>query len=86
MKLSDLPKLKPLIEAYERGETIQIRIDGRWEDYACSRIEFSCDISDYRIKPKPREFLIAVDSLGKPHPPAYADCAEYKLIKVREVV
>jgi len=78
MKLSDLVKLKPIIEAIEQGKSIQygstIRdLDGyevgkKWSDIKeidASYIPLlAANSIEYRIKPEPREFSIAVERDG----------------------
>jgi hypothetical protein len=59
MKLDDLVKLKPLIEAIERGETIQYEYNNGWSDVShfCGDIDnFIGCLEHYRVKPKPREW------------------------------
>ena len=50
--------LLPIIEAYANGETIQLLYpNGKWYDIGTEdKLDFSCFVDEYRIKPKPRTF------------------------------
>ena len=92
MNRKQAKKLLPIIEAFANGEEIQFKDSaGNWEN---SNNPMFYDLREYRIKPKPREFLIAVSgdccvlhsnqSLSKNDlEMAYSD--ESTVIKVREV-
>lgn len=103
MKLKDLVKLKPIIEAIEQGKQIQSKnSDGSgWSDVDMSRISaftivigFDDIMDNFRIKPEPREWFIAVDvgsgkTVGAGQ--SYIVMEERylrtcKIIKVREVI
>jgi hypothetical protein len=83
----------PLVQALADGKTIQCKnMDGDWIDV--SNFHFSGPHYDYRVKPEPREFLIAVNRHGcvfhskqdmssNELKEAYNDV---EVIKVREVI
>ena len=50
--------LLPIIEAFANGETIQLLYpNGKWYDIGTEdKLDFSCFVDEYRIKPKPRTF------------------------------
>ncbi len=52
----------PLVQALADGKTIQglMWSSGKWEDMA-GEICFDGPVSDYRIKPEPREIFVVVD-------------------------
>jgi hypothetical protein len=82
-----------LIKAYANGATIQYldTRDGMWEDLTGP--DFDCETIEYRVKPKPREFLIVVDAEGvvrdagniEAYFPKYTD-GRFEMIRVREIV
>lgn len=65
MKLQDLVKLKPIIEAIENGEPLQIKgVGGKWVDCTFSDITSvpADELVNYlRIKPEPREFFVIIE-------------------------
>jgi len=75
MKLSDLVKLKPIIEAVENGKTIQVRHSINnvtvWVDLSGGAVfsyddfndTFASDLCNLRIKPEPREWYEIVAKL-----------------------
>ncbi len=81
-------ELLPIITAFANGETIQFRIDNTWiTQTADADFDFSLNPSDYRIKPKPREWFLVrpagcSDLIAYSNPiPAYKD-----MICVREII
>ena len=95
MNIKELLKLKPLIEAIERGETIQIYTMNEpntfnWVDVSDPNIQISINGQlDFRVRPKPREFwLIKQEGFAgrfvseSPPPAIYGG----DVIKVREVI
>lgn len=71
MKLKDLVKLKPIIEAIEQGKTIQFKNVDAWYSVDYEDIWFSIHglmrgEIEWRIKPEPpREWSVLVDSFGE---------------------
>lgn len=47
-----------VMEAFERGEEIEIRIKGVWETMFTKDPEFRWDGDNYRIKPKPKQIVV----------------------------
>ena len=41
-----------VLQAYTEGKTIQLYVDGKWEDILVS--DFNCSPESYRIKPEPK--------------------------------
>lgn len=59
MKLSDASWVIPLLQAAERGETIQVGCAGHWTDMGVEGCwSFDGSQSDYRIKPKPLRYRL----------------------------
>ena len=56
--VEDARKALEILEAHEAGKTIQVLslIDKTWMDGI--DLVFNCDLSEYRIKPEPREFTL----------------------------
>ena len=53
--------LIPLLQAYIDGKTIQVlQTDGKWSDRKEPAFIQHCNENEYRIKPEPREFWVAV--------------------------
>ena len=68
MKQSEAAAFLPLIEAWSKGETLEIRDMGNntWKDLGPSYVSFAGHPSRYRIKPKPVSVWVAswIDSGG----------------------
>lgn len=89
MKLQDLVKLKPIIEAIENGKHFQYNDRGTWMD-----IDYSCHfdvnlLNYYRIKKEPREFYIHAETMTAMK--CFCNCnaldtSNGVFIKVREVI
>ena len=76
-------ELLPIIKAYANGEDIQIKLsDGwtTWESYSFT------GTTEYRIKPKPREWIVFVIESGSIHSIIGTDETEKENIRVREIL
>lgn len=76
-------ELLPIIQAFADGKVIQVRahMEDKWED--ADNANFY-ERNEYRIKPEPREFWIAIDANKRVYDePVTSDGAE--IIHVREV-
>jgi hypothetical protein len=86
---SDAAEFWPLIKAWSEGKTLQLNTNPVWIDIKESSFAYSPD--QYRIKPEPREFYIAVSDYGvcgasdaRDGKPCYHK--DISVIKVREVL
>lgn len=101
MKLQDLVKLKPIIEAIEQGKTIQFctrfynlytkTTESVWQDMDnVHESDIPALITHniyYRIKLEPREWYIRADDIDSVSPTAYKSTFNgLGFIKVREVL
>ena len=68
MTREESKQILPIIEAFARGEEIQLKSGKEWKDL--SQIAFNHPASSYRIKPKLRECWLATPTaLGLIHNP-----------------
>jgi hypothetical protein len=93
MKQSEAAAFWPLIKAWSEGKVLQMEAsDGVWLDR--DELKFDGHPSEYRIKPEPREFYIALSEYGpcgvstiNHGPSSFAPNFGVKdVIKVREVI
>lgn len=83
-------QLLPIIQAFAEGKQIQYKvIDDQWRDLHDTRFELN--VTDYRIKPEPREFWIEIlensvlykANAKSPHHKTYENS---EVIHVREIL
>lgn len=86
--------LLPIIQAFAEGKTIQYKHPLRgWMDIEDA--QFCHDVTDYRIKPEPREWTLAVAEGHPLHPDGFVAgevgkksklASDWRLVRVREII
>jgi hypothetical protein len=85
MKQSEAAQFLPLLKAWSEGKTLQYKCGCEWYE-PHDMLDFNLPISQYRIKPEPREWVVPVRDGCIYYPKGFADSYGVESVRVREVL